>query len=200
MKKMLAIHAPALLTLSRRNSLRPLLCLAAWLAAGAAPAAAQTGAVRATILVVEPTPNWFGTKSLAFGTLAPGIAETVGPLSLQAGEARGIGADGYRSITLTLALPTRLTGPGGTTLALDFNGPYAASCELSAAGVCDPASRETWNPAATPTRTDTPHNRGPGNRYRLPGLALYIGGRAVPSPSQRAGTYTGSITVTAVAN
>jgi hypothetical protein len=192
-----------------RRSLRFLASLALVLAAGTAMtggvARAQArpsamAGLNATLLIVQPFPTFWGTRTLAFGSLVPGVPETVLPSSAQAGVATGTGVDAYRSITLNIAVPAFLTGPGGARLAVDFNGPYAASCELTAANACNAASFETWNPVATPTHTDTPRNRGPGNRYLYPGFAVYMGGRAVPTASQRAGLYTGTITITAVAN
>lgn len=86
-------------------------------------------------------------------------------------------------------------GPGGVSLPVDFNGPYAASCEVTNANVGDAASLQTWNPVATPSHTDTPHNRTAQGRYRYTRFSIYLGGRALPGAGLRAGQYTGTVRV-----
>lgn len=180
----------------------PKLVIVGLLALGPAPAVAQearpasTGSLATAAIIVPPPFDLAGIRDLNFGVVVPGTGPvTVLPTSLQAAEGRGSGADRVRSITLTLTLPAVLTGPGGNSLPLDFNGPYAATCEVTDASVCDAASLQTWNPVATPTHTDTPHNRTARGRYRYTRFSLYLGGRALPGAGLRAGQYTGAVRV-----
>lgn len=172
-----------------------------------APAAAQvarsteTEGITATATIVDPPLNLEGTRTLRFGGIIPGTGPvTVLPADVDAGEGRGNGATGYRSLTFSFTLPAVLTGPGGATIPLNFNGPYAGSCEINNANTCDAASRQTWNPVTEPSHTDTPFNRGPGGRFLYTRYSVYIGGQALPSATQRAGTYTGAIGVLVLLN
>lgn len=183
------------------------LLLAAALCALCAPARAQAGrasetdGINASVTIVDPPLNLEGTRTLRFGAIAPGTGPvTVLPTDIDAGEGRGNGATGYRSLTFRFTLPTVLTGPGGATIPLNFNGLYAASCEINNANTCDAASRQTWNPVTEPSHTDTPRNQGPGGRFLYTRYSVYIGGQALPSATQRAGTYTGAIGVVVILN
>lgn len=178
------------------------LVIVALLALAPLPAAAQgarpsgTGALATAAIIVPPPFDLAGIRDLNFGVIVPGTGPvTVLPTSLQAAEGRGSGAEAVRSITVTMTLPAVLTGPGGVSLPLDFNGPYAATCEVTNANVCDAASLQTWNPVATPTHTDTPHNRTAQGRYRYTRFSIYLGGRALPGAGLRAGRYTGTVRV-----
>jgi hypothetical protein len=190
-----------------RRALRllpPLLACGFALAAPRARAQAAkptaTAALNVAANIVAAPLNLNGTQDLQFGAILPGTPRTVLPNAPNAGEARGIGADQVHSLIFTFTLPSVLTGPGGATIPLSFNGNYAGTCEITNANVCDQTSYKTWNPVATPTHTDTPKNRGPGNTYLYTRYSVYIGGQASPAASQRAGTYTGSITVTVAWN
>jgi hypothetical protein len=180
--------------------------LACGFALAARPARAQaakptaTAALNVAANIVAAPLNLTGTQDLQFGALVPGTPRTVLPNAANAGEARGVGADQVRSLTFTFTLPTVLTGPGGATIPLSFNGNYAATCEITNANVCDQTTFTTWNPVTSPTHTDTPNNRGPGNTFLYTRYSVYIGGRASPSATQRAGNYTASITVTVTWN
>ena len=183
------------------------LVLAAALCAICAPVGAQTrrstetDGIAATVTIVDPPLNLEGTRSLRFGSITPGTgAVTILPTAPNAGEGRGNGATGYRSLTFRFTLPAALTGPGGATIPLNFNGPYAASCEITNANTCDARSRQTWNPVTQPSHTDTPYNTGGGGRFLYTRYSVYIGGQALPSATQRAGTYTGAIGVVVILN
>ncbi|MDB4949791.1 MAG: hypothetical protein JWM27_2440 [Gemmatimonadetes bacterium] len=188
-----------------RDLLRPLTLPALALACLAAPAAGQakptaTAGLNVAANIVAPPLNLNGTRDLQFGALIPGTPGTVLPNAANAGEARGVGADQVHTLTFTFTLPTVLTGPAGATIPLSFNGNYAATCEINNADVCDATSFQTWNPVTSPSHTDTPKNVGPGGTFLYTRYSVYIGGRASPAAAQRAGTYTGSITVTVTWN
>jgi Domain of unknown function (DUF4402) len=190
----------------RHLALRLLPLLACGFALGAPRAPAQaakptaTAALNVAANIVAAPLNLNGTRDLQFGALVPGTARTVLPNAANAGEARGTGADQVHSLTFVFTLPAALTGPGGATIPLSFNGNYAATCEVTNANVCDQTSFTTWNPVTSPSHTDFPNNRGPGNTFLYTRYSVYIGGRASPSATQRAGTYTATITVTVTWN
>lgn len=183
------------------------LALCAALTGGAsARATAQantiTGAIAASATILFPPLSGAGVRPLDFGSLIPGAgASTVLPSATNAAEFRITGTQNHRSITIIIVLPVALAGPGGATIPLNFNGNYAALCELDAAGVCQAASYTSWNPVTTPTFNDTPQRYKPGRpRYSLNDYSVYVGGVATPAASQRAGHYTATIGMTMVLN
>ena len=187
--------------------IRRLLVIAAALGSICAPARAQTPkrsetrGLTATATIVDPPLTFDGTRTLRFGGITPGTGPvTVLPNAINAGEGRGTGANAYRSLTFSFTLPTALTGPGGATIPLNFNGAYAGSCEIDNSNQCDAASRQTWNPVTEPTHTDLPYNRAGGNRFLYPRYSVYIGGQALPAANQRAGNYSAAIGVLVVLN
>lgn len=172
---------------------------------GGAPARAEaqiTGAVAAAIDILYPPLTGAGVRPLDFGVLIPGVAVApVNPGTAKAAEYRITGVKSRKSIDITFTLPTALTGPGGATIPLNFNGNYAALCELNDAGVCQTASYFTWNPVTTPSFHDTPARYQPGRKtYTYDTYAVSLGGAATPTASQRAGHYTATIGVTIVIN
>ncbi|MET0399332.1 MAG: DUF4402 domain-containing protein [Longimicrobiaceae bacterium] len=174
----------------------------------AAPAAAQvvkpvaTGGLIASATILEPPIVGTGVNALNFGSISPGTTSvTVLPRTPASGEGRLSGVRNRRSIAITFTLPTALTGPGGATIPLSFNGNYAGLCEIDNSGNCVVASYVTWNPVTTPTFNDTPERYSPGRKaYFYDQYSVYIGGRALPAAFQRAGAYTGTIGVTLVVN
>lgn len=184
--------------------------LAALAALGlAAPLAAQgptpsaTGSLIASVTILEPPLTGVGVQPLAFGAIAPGTASvTVLPRTPAGGEWRLSGLRNRRSVAISFNLPAALTGPGGSTLPLSFNGNYAGLCEIDNNGQCVAASYVTWNPVTTPAFNDTPERYSPGRKlYFYDQYSVYIGGQALPSPAgQRAGSYTGTIGVVLAVN
>jgi hypothetical protein len=168
----------------------------------AAQGASIVGAFSAGVQILYPPLSGAGIRPLTFGSLIPGAgATTVLPSSASAAEYRVTGTTGHRSITITIALPATLVGPGGQTIPLNFNGNYAALCEIDATGVCQAASYFEWNPVTTPTQSDTPQRYKPGRpRYTYNDYSVYLGGVATPSATQSAGRYTGAIGMTLVLN
>jgi hypothetical protein len=191
---------------SRRLVLTVLASLA--LCAGAAGhALAQTyegsRTVRTTVNVIWPPLTGTGVRPLQFGQLVPGAGPvTVLPNASRGGEWRLTGVANRKSLDITFGLPTALTGPGGATMPISFNGNFAAACEINdATQECETASYFTWNPVTTPTMRDTPQRYRPGRpRFNHDHYSLYIGGTVTPAATQRAGIYTGSVQITIVAN
>jgi spore coat protein U-like protein len=177
--------------------------LVAAVALCAAPAAfAQgTGAVRASATILFPPLTANGVRPLQFGTLVPGTPVTVQPSAPGSGEVRISGTRNRRSLAITLTLPANLVSAAGRTMPVDFNGDFAANCEVTAAGVCDPVTYVAWNPVTQATFSDTPDRVRKGRpRYDLDSFSVYIGGIVRPAATQPGGTYTGTIGVTVVTN
>lgn len=178
-----------------------LLALAALAGAPGRACAQPTGAVRATATILFPPLVGAGIKPLQFGSLVPGVPKTVLPNAAAAGEFRISGVRNRRSLSLTLGLPATLRNAANQALAVSFNGSYAANCEITTAGACDPVTYVAWNPVTTPTFNDTPNRSRPGRpRYDLDLFSVYVGGVALPTAGQPAGTYVGTISVTIAAN
>ena len=86
------------------------------------------------------------------------------------------------SASLTFLLPAVMTGPAGATLPLVFGGNdagFSASQSIT--------SQVGFDPRTSYLATFV------GNR-----ASVFLGGTANPSVSQRAGTYTGTVTLTVV--
>ncbi|HET9797228.1 MAG TPA: hypothetical protein VFP90_04540, partial [Gemmatimonadaceae bacterium] len=102
---------------------------------------------------------------------------------------------------ISFTLPTALTGPGGATIPLSFDGNFVGLCEVDASGACVAASYTSWNPVTTPSFHDQPTRYKPGRpRYTFDEYQLYVGGTALPAANQRQGTYTASIGVLLAVN
>jgi hypothetical protein len=143
-----------------------------WLVIGlAVPLAAQQNSVT-------------GIRPLVFGIVFPGVPRAV-PRTDAANSAqfdlRGRG--GGRQVLLTFTLPTVMTGPAGATLPLAFGGNDAGFS----------VSQSVNNQVAFDPRT--PHQPTLSNNGRG---SVFLGGTANPSVGQRAGNYTGTITLTVV--
>lgn len=181
------------------SSLRLAVLAAPLLLAGVGPAGAQgsiTGGVGAAVDILFPMLTGVGTRPLDFGVILPGETRVViEPRTPSGGEFRIKGLKRRRSGDISFVLPARLSGPGGASIPLSFDGSYAAACEIDDADVCRTSSLVTWNPVVTPVYRYTPS--GADKRDQLD---LYLGGVAMPAPTQAAGRYTGSITVLITVN
>lgn len=174
----------------------------------AGPTAAQavkpqaSGGLIASVTILEAPIVGTGVNPLTFGSIAPGTTTvTVLPRTAAGGEWRLTGVRNRKSVAISFTLPASLSGPGGATIPLSFNGNYAGLCEIDNSGQCVVASYVTWNPVTTPTFNDTPERYSPGRpRYTYDTYSLYIGGRALPPATPRAGSYTGTIGLTLIVN
>lgn len=173
-------------------------------APGAALAQAESGSgfVGASVTVAYPPLTGAGVRPLQFGVVLPSAgAATVLPDDMRAGEWRLTGVRGRKSLDITFTLPAALVGPNGATLPLSFNGNFAALCEIDNGQECEIPSIIAWNPVTTPTFRDTPERYRPGRpRYTYDHFSVYLGGIALPSPSQPAGSYSGTVSITLAAN
>lgn len=173
------------------------------LGAGSVRAEAQITAGMATMADILTMPlSGVGTRALQFGVIVPGTTTvTVLPRTRSGGEFRIAGVRNRKSVDISFTLPTQLTGPGGASIPLSFNGDFAALCEIDASGACDLASLVAWNPVTTPTFHDLPTRYKPGRKvFTYDAYQVYLGGSASPSTTQRQGTYSASIGVLLVVN
>jgi uncharacterized protein DUF4402 len=149
---------------------RLVLCLAA-LAAWATPGAAQRP------LTVQ------GVRSLTFGTLLAGVNKSVLRTDAINGGQFDISGPSRASVLLTFTLPASMAGPGGATLPLSFG-----------------SNDGGWSP---PQQIGTQTGFDPRVPFTAPldqngKVSVYLGGTAKPTASQKAGSYTGTITLTVV--
>jgi hypothetical protein len=190
-----------------RQGARVAAALLGWLLLTVSTAAAQQLTATAELPVAAPT--GMGTRDLAFGaiTLQPGqttmlsVPAAVAPMSGSAHSgAYRFNVGNTRGVTFSVAPPTELTAPDAAPLALSYNSDlYGAFC-VSAGTAC--TTLTNFNPATTPQQTVCMQMLGNGschqNRFFATGteLAVYIGGLVAVPAAQRAGVYTGVVTLT----
>jgi Domain of unknown function (DUF4402) len=124
-----------------------------------------------------------GQRSLTFGTLLPGLNHTVlrtDPLSSGMFDVR---ARRFSQVQLVFSLPAVMRGPAGATLPLTF-GPNDAGFS---------ATQSVNNQVGFDPRTAFVTTFGLRTR-----ATVFLGGTARPQPSQRAGSYSGTVTLTVV--
>jgi len=132
-------------------------------------------------LVAQQT-SVVGVRPLAFGALFPGVPRAV--LRTDPANSAQFDLKGHPggSASLTFLLPAVMTGPAGATLPLVFGGTDAGFSDSQSI-----ISQVGFDPRTPYLATFT------GNR-----ASVFLGGTASPSVSQRAGTYTGTVTLTVV--
>jgi hypothetical protein len=137
-------------------------------------------AVIAAPLVGQRPISVTGVQSLAFGTLLPGIP-TIVPRTdaAKSGQFTLTGPHDSQA-QLTFTLPTVLTGPGGATLPLTFGASDAGYSQSQNIG-----GQIGFDPKQPFLITFSGQGRG----------SVFLGGTARPAPTQRAGSYTGTITL-----
>ncbi len=184
----------------------PVLILALSATSGAA-GAQQVQANVQSLAVVETALTGAAVRDLEFGTATPGIPQTVAPQNAQscAGCASGLwvfsslspaNSANRRYIRVTfVSLPASLAGPGGAALPLNWTnaargcvvrGATELGCATGTPVAGDAYSYQINGPGADPALQ-------PGTNGR--DLYLYLGGTATPTASQRAGIYSGIVTI-----
>ncbi|HEX7239568.1 MAG TPA: hypothetical protein VF263_04850 [Longimicrobiaceae bacterium] len=174
--------------------------------ASIAAAQTQTSTVQA-LAVLEQALSGAAMRDLEFGTITPGASQTVTPQNAQAcaGCASGLWSftnlsssnnPNFRYIRVTfLSLPATLSGPGGATLPLNWTN-AARGCVVRNGTELGCETGTPVNGAAYSYPINGPAASAaiqPGTTGR--DLLLYLGGTATPTASQRAGNYTGTITI-----
>jgi hypothetical protein len=121
-----------------------------------------------------------GIQSLTFGTLLPGMPSVV-PRTDPARSGRfDVGGPHDTQGQVTFSLPAVLTGPAGATLPLTFGASDAGYSQSQNIG-----SQIGFDPKQPFLITFSGQGRG----------SVFLGGTARPAPTQRAGSYTGTITL-----
>ena len=125
--------------------------------------------------------NVTGVRGLTFGVVFPGVPRVV--LRTDAANAGqfDIGHAKFSPIQITFTLPAVMNGPAGATMPLVFganDGGYSSPETITSQVGFDPR-------VAFATALDK-NGRA----------AVFLGGTAQPAPSQRAGNYTATITMT----
>lgn len=166
-----------------------------WRRAGSAPAGVPTGLCRRVILCLGWVTIWAipsvaqrpltvqGTTSLAFGSLLAGVNKSV--LRTDPINSGQFSISGPKSVNvlLTFTLPATMTGPAGATLPLSFG-----------------SNDGGWSP---PQQIGAQTGFDPRLPYTAPldqngKVSVFLGGTANPTANQKAGSYTGTITLTVV--
>lgn len=122
-----------------------------------------------------------GIQELGFGLLLAGVPTHVlrtdpvrsGQFSLRGGK--------NSQVAITFTLPASMSGPAAATIPLSFG---ASDAGFSSAESI--TSQTVFDPRATALARLSKNGRG----------TIFLGGTASPAPSQRAGAYAGSITLT----
>jgi hypothetical protein len=121
-----------------------------------------------------------GVQSLAFGTLLPGIPTIVARTDAAKSGQFTLTGPHHSQAQLTFTLPAVLTGPGGATLPLLFGASDAGYSQSQNIG-----GQIGFDPKQPFLITFSGQGRG----------SVFLGGTARPAPTQRAGSYTGTITL-----
>lgn len=177
------------------------------LATGGAAGAQLKQANIQSLAAVETALTGAAVRDLEFGTATPGVPQTVAPQNAQscAGCASGLwvfsnlsssNSASVRYIRVTFVnLPASLTGPGSASLPLNWTN-AARGCIVRAG---TELGCETGTPVAGAAYSYQINGPGadpvlqPGTNGR--NLYLYLGGAVTPATSQRAGIYSGTITI-----
>lgn len=124
-----------------------------------------------------------GTRSVAFGALLAGVNKSVLRTDAINGGQLDISGPKNVQVMLTFTLPSSMTGPAGATLPLSFG-----------------SNDGGWSP---PQQIGTQIGFDPRVPFTAPldqngKVSVYLGGTAKPAANQKAGSYTGTITLTVV--
>lgn len=123
-----------------------------------------------------------GAKNLTFGVLFPGVPTQILPTDAVNAGRYDIRGTNRAEVQVTFTLPAVMTGPVGATMTLVFgaaDGGFSQQNTISTAQVFDP-------------RVPLITRLSNGGR-----LYIWLGGTVQPSGTQRSGTYTAVVTLTA---
>lgn len=125
--------------------------------------------------------NVTGVRGLTFGAVFPGVPRVISRTDAANAGQFDVGYAKFSPIQITFSLPAAMTGPAGATMPLVFganDGGYSSPETITSQVGFDPR-------VAFATALDK-NGRA----------AVFLGGTAQPVPSQRAGNYTATITMT----
>jgi hypothetical protein len=161
-----------------RTAIRVSAGLAAILSLAGSSAQAQSANITATATVFQAM-TVTGARSLDFGNVFPGVAATIPVTAPTSGEFQLTGQNSA-NVNLTFTLPTNLTS-GGNNLPI---GTWT--------GCTNATNTATGCTAFTPSASAT------ASAFSGAGaLFVFVGGTVTPAGNQPAGTYTGTVTLTA---
>jgi hypothetical protein len=150
---------------------------------------AQDVAVGQATATVQTILSISATASLAFGTVYQGIPKTIAKNTASSG-AFAISGQALSGISIFMQLPEYMaTSTGDDRMPTAFS---TTDATVDSTGNANPATPGAggWpnvNPRNLPTTTVL---GGGGSTY------IFLGGKVLPSPNQKAGAYTGDIIVT----
>jgi hypothetical protein len=143
---------------------------------------ALCGATLPAVLGAQGKPlNVTGVRGLTFGAVFPGVPRVISRTDPANAGQFDVGHAKFNTIQLTFTLPGVMVGPAGATMPLVFGS--------NDAGYSSPetiTSQVGFDPKQPFTTALDKNGRA----------AVFIGGTAQPAPSQRAGAYTATITLT----
>lgn len=161
-----------------RTTTRVSAVLAAILSLGAMPAVAQSANITATANVFQAI-TVTGARTLDFGNVFPGVNKTIGVAAATSGRFDLTGQNSA-PVQLTFTLPANLTS-GANNLPI---GTWT--------GCTNPTNSTTGCTAFTPSGTAT------NSAFSGTGaLFVWVGATVSPGAAQAAGTYNGTVTLTA---
>ena len=122
-----------------------------------------------------------GVRGLTFGAVLPGVPRVVLRTDPANSGQFNITGNKLNQVRLTFTLPAVMTGPAGATMPLTFGGSDAGYSDTQSI-----TSQVAFDPKQSFLATLNKKGRG----------SVFIGSTARPSTSQRAGPYTGTLTLT----
>ncbi len=160
-----------------RSTFRTSATVAGLLALTASAGMAQSANIQATATVLSAI-NVTGAVPLAFGNVTPNVAKTVGVVG---GGRFDLTGQASANVNIAFTLPTQLTS-GGNNLAIGTYTAYHNTTNSASSG----------GTAFTPSASVTPTAFGAGGT-----LFVFVGATVSPTAVQAAGTYTGTVQLTA---
>lgn len=142
------------------------------------------GGLLLSLVVAVPAAAQFsvvGTRDLAFGAVIPGVTMAVSPMDPVKSGIFDITASQGTRLRLDFTLPTRLIGPGGAQMTINF-----ANGDLILLETAPGSTPSGHNP-----KSMKPYTMTRGNR-----LMVYLGGNVAPTGGQATGVYTASVMLT----
>lgn len=161
-----------------RSTIRTTAILAGLLGVAANAAVAQSANINATATVYAPI-TVSGAQPLAFGTVFPGVNKVVAATDAAAGRFDLTGQNSA-NVNVSFTLPTQLTS-GGNNLPIGTWTGYRNSTNSQTGG-------SAFTPSAGATAAAF---SGSG------ALFVFVGATVSPAAAQVAGSYTGTVTLTA---
>jgi len=159
------------------RSIRTSALAAGLLALTATAGQAQTGSIQATATVLSAI-TVTGATPLAFGNVTPGVNKTVGVVG--GGRFDLVGQAGA-NVNIAFTLPTQLTSGGNNLPIGTWTGYHNTTNNATTGGV-----------AFVPSAAVTPSAFSAGGT-----LWVFVGATVSPAAAQAAGSYTGTVQLTA---